>query len=247
MIIDVHAHLGEDVVFDEACTEEALIAWHDRFGVEKMIVQPFIPRTYLQDHRAIHDRIAALCKAYPGRVYGMASIHPHFTREDYVREAERCVASLGFVGLKMTPIAHAVRPDSRDGRMVFDTARMLNVPLMIHTGSGAPFADPAGLAHVVEDYPDVPVILAHAGTDLLFAQALQLAERHAQVYLEPSWLSILCVQKALDTLGPTRLLFSSDHCENLPVELAKYRTVLAGDDLDLVLGGNAQRLFRLGV
>lgn len=246
MIVDAHAHLGEDVVFDEVCTEEELIEWHDRYGVAQMIVQPFIPRSYLEAHRAIHDRIAALCRTYPGRVYGMASIHPHFSRADYMAEAERCVREMGFVGLKMTPIAHAVRPDSKDGRMVFDAARALDVPLMIHTGSGAPFADPAGLEGVLPDYPDVPVILAHAGTDLFFAQALHLARRFAQVSLEPSWLSILCVQKALDALGPTRLLFSSDHCVNLPVELAKYRTLLSGNDLDLVLGENARRLFRLG-
>ena len=246
LILDAHAHLGHDVVFDEDSTEEELLHWHERCGVSGAIVQPFVPRPYLEDTAAIHDRIAALCRQHPGRFFGMASINPHLRPQEYDREAVRCVRELGFVGIKLTPIAHAAHPNTADGRHVFEMAQTLAVPVMVHTGAGAPFADPAALEQVAADYRAVPIVLAHAGTDLLFTQALALARRHEHVYLEPSWLSILNLRKALGTIGAGKIMFSSDHAVNIPVELAKYTTLLSpGPELERALAGTAIEVFGL--
>ena len=247
MIIDAHAHLGHDYVFDEECTEEELLGWHRRCGVDGAIVQPFVSRPYLEDTQAAHDRIGALCAAHPGRIFGMASINPHIRPREYEAEAERCVKKLRFVGLKLTPIAHAAHPASRDGRHVFDVARSLGVPVMVHTGNGSPFADPAALLEVAGDFPETPIVLAHGGTDLLFAQALYLARTHENVYLEPSWLGILNLRHALSTVGPAKIMFSSDHGVNIPVDLAKYRTLLSGPELDQALCRTAITVFKLPV
>ena len=245
-ILDAHAHLGHDVVFDETSTEEELLHWHERCRVSGAVIQPFVPRPYIEDIRAIHDRIAALCRAWPGRYFGMASINPHLRPEAYEREAERCVKGLGFVAFKLTPIAHAAHPATRDGLHVFETAQALGVPVMVHTGAGVPFSDPAALEKASDSFRDIPIILAHAGTDLFFTQALSLARRYEQVYLEPSWLSILNVRKALSVIGPEKIMFSSDHAVNIPVELAKYRTLLPeGEGLERVLSGTAVEVFRL--
>ena len=67
---------------------------------------------------------------------------PIFYPEDYYEEARRCVQDLGFVALKITPIAHACHPSSKDAYYVYEVCRELKVPLMIHTGNGIPFADP---------------------------------------------------------------------------------------------------------
>jgi len=248
MIIDAHAHLGHDYVFDEEATEEELLHYYDEYGVTGAIVQPFISRPYLQDTAEVHDRIHRLCKEHPGRFWGMVSINPHFRPEDYEKEAKRCIQELGFVGIKITPIAHAVHPSSEDGRRVFELARKLNVPVMVHTGAGVPFADPISLAGVVKDYRDIKIVLAHAGTDLFFQQALYLAKENENVYLEPSWLSILNIRKALKEIGVTKLMFSSDHAVNVPVELTKYRTLIHdANQLERVLSGTAVEVFNLKV
>lgn len=57
MIIDVHGHLGEDVVFDEQQTEEQLLDAYKKNGVDGAIIQPYLPRIYMEDHVRIHDRI----------------------------------------------------------------------------------------------------------------------------------------------------------------------------------------------
>ena len=248
MIIDAHAHLGHDYVFDEEATEEGLLAYYEKYGVLGAIVQPFINRPYLEDTRLIHDRIHAFCRQNPGRFWGMVSINPHFTPEDYEREARRCIRDLGFVGIKITPIAHAVHPSSRDGLHVFEIARELKVPVMVHTGAGIPFSDPVSVIPAARMFPDVSVVLAHAGTDMFFQQALYLAREFENVYLEPSWLSILNVIKALKVLGPSRLMFSSDHAVNVPVELAKYRTaVKTENELEQILSGTVRDVFGLKI
>ena len=43
MIIDVHGHLGEDVVFDEQQTEEQLLDAYKKNGVDGAIIQPYLP------------------------------------------------------------------------------------------------------------------------------------------------------------------------------------------------------------
>ena len=66
MIIDVHAHLGDDFVFDIAQNEADLLSAYDACGVDKAIVRPFIYRPYLSDMRAANDRIARLCRTHSG-------------------------------------------------------------------------------------------------------------------------------------------------------------------------------------
>lgn len=248
MIIDAHAHLGHDYVFDEDSTEEKLLYFYGKHEIDGAIVQPFINRPYMKDTLEIHDRIHKFCINAPGHYWGMASINPHFSPEDYEKEAVRCVKELGFVGLKMTPIAHAVHPSSRDGIHVFETARELNIPVMVHTGAGAPFSDPVSLLPAVKSFPKVKIILAHGGSDAYFQQALYLAENFKNVYVEPSWLSILNTRKLLHTIGAERVMFSSDHGINVPVELAKYRTLLEDNkQLEQVMSGTAIEVFQLNL
>lgn len=246
MMIDAHVHLGYDYVFDYELTENDLLQANEKYGVDIAIVQPFIPRPYIEDHMKIHDRIYALCCKYPGRFYGLASINPHFRPEDYDRELLRCVKELGFVGVKITPIAHAAHPASKDCMHVFEIAGVLDIPVMVHTGNGIPFADPVACIPAAKTFPNVKMILAHAGGEMFFEQALRLAREYENVFLEPSWLNVLSVRTAIESLGAGKIMFSSDVPENIPVELAKYRTAVSNEkDLEMILQGTASEVFNL--
>jgi predicted TIM-barrel fold metal-dependent hydrolase len=246
MIIDVHAHLGEDCVFDESQNEEQLLAAYDACGVDKAIIQPFVCRPYIEDTRAIHDRIYKMTRDNPGRIYGLASINPHFCPEEYEREAVRCIRELGFLGLKITTIGHAVSPSSKDGMHVFEMAQALNVPVMIHTGIGLPFADPANAWRAIEAFPHVRTILAHAGSNLMQEQAIMLAKKYDNVYLEPSWMPGVCITGMVKTVGAGRILFSSDQCGNLPVAIETFKLSIPDkNDLQMVMSGTARQLFGL--
>jgi len=228
-ILDAHVHLGEDCVFDEVQTEQEIIDTFNEYGVYGGIIQPFIPRMYIKDTMAIHDRIAAMTRAYPNRFFGMMSMNPHFYREDYEKEAKRCIKELGFVGIKLTPIAHDAHQSNKDSIMVFEVARELGVPVMVHTGAGVPFADPMQIAKPIEAFPDVKVVLAHGGGANMITSAIYLALRYDNVYLEPSWVSVMNLEGMYKQVGASKIMFSSDMLANLPVELQKYNLVFKNE------------------
>lgn len=248
MIIDSHAHLGYDVIADLGLTEEELISACKANGIGGAIVQPLITRPYLDDTREIHDRIHRLCTDKTVRFWGMISMNPHFRPEDYDREAERCVRELGFVGIKLVPNAHGVNPSKRDGIHVFEVARKLGVPVMVHTGSGTPLSDPMALLPAARQFPEVKIVLAHAGSDLMAAQATFLAQEFENVYIEPSWLSILALGGILKAVGAKKIMFSSDIPANLPVELAKFKALAKdGAEFEQLTSRTAMEVFNLAL
>jgi predicted TIM-barrel fold metal-dependent hydrolase len=248
MIIDVHAHLGVDVVFDEEKSEEDLINAYKEYDITGGIVQPYLPRIYIEDHEAIHDRIYELTKSTEKKFWGMASINPHFRPEDYDREATRCIKELGFVAIKITPIGHATHPSSKDALHVWEVCRKLNIPIMIHTGAGIPFSDPMSVDKALSMFKDVPCVLAHAGSEIHNQQATYLAKKYENVFLEPSWVGVLGVANMIKTVGTTKIMFSSDNTDNIPVEMAKYKSLIKNeDDLENVFYKNAVNVFKLKI
>jgi predicted TIM-barrel fold metal-dependent hydrolase len=245
VIIDAHCHLGTDVVFDMETNEQDLLECCRSNGIDGGIVQPFIGRPYISETKKIHNRIKNLCLENSNRFWGMASINPHFTARDYDEEAERCICDLGFVGIKITPIAHAVNMDSKDSFHVFEVAKKLNVPVMVHTGMGIPFSDPAALYPPVKKFGDVSIVIAHGGANFFTKQAIYLAQAFENVTIEPSGAGIEATELILNAIGSKRVMFSSDVRLQAPIELAKYRYLLSGEELDQVLYKTANRVFGL--
>jgi predicted TIM-barrel fold metal-dependent hydrolase len=59
---------------------------------------------------------------------------------------------------------------------------------------------------------------------------------------------VLGVMNMLKTVGCGKILFSSDNVYNIPVELAKYRSLIPkAEDLEMVLYKNAVALYRLSI
>ena len=242
-IVDAHFHLGTCRVFDADVDEDRLLATQDAHGIGVSIVQPY---PGAPDAAAAHDRIAALARSTAGRVVGLASLSPHVDADAYFAEVSRCVRELGFVGVKLHTIGHAVNPRGRDAEKVFETARQLDIPVMVHTGPGVPFADPAQVVPRLRQFPEVTVVLAHAGAGIFTGSAIAVAETFDNVVLETSWCRAPDLAAMVAALGPDRVLFGSDHPYNAGAELAKYRSGLLTDvQLTRVLGGAARDVFAL--
>jgi hypothetical protein len=244
MLIDAHQHVGDCRVFDLDVPEETVLAAIEEHQLDHALVMPF-PGPY--DAAAVHDRISAMTAATGGRVRGIVNLNPHQDRPAYAHEAERCVRDLGFVAIKLHTLGHAVEPGSADGRAVFAEAARLKVPVMIHTGgAGVPFASPAHAMPLAQEWPDVPVILAHAGMGLASREAAIVAQRCPNVYLETSWCGTLDTAMLIRTVGPERMMLGSDGVANLGVEIAKHHAIgLETASLGRCLGGTAKEVFQL--
>jgi predicted TIM-barrel fold metal-dependent hydrolase len=245
MIVDAHAHLGYDYVFEHDFNLQNLLEGMEKNGIDISIVQP---GTTFDLKNAIkqHNNIAKLSKKLPGRIFGMANPNPHLSRSKYREELERCVKDLGFIGVKLHPFAHAINPNSSTGRNVFEVASHLNIPVMVHTGSGIPWSLPSILEPIAKDFSSLKIILAHSGGNLFVEEALLVAKNCPNIYLEASWTASSAIYRFCKVLGPDRIMFGSDHPENIPTELAKFRSIgLNQDELEWCLGKTAIKVFNI--
>jgi uncharacterized protein len=245
-VVDVHGHLGYDNTFDEDFTEAELMEAHEH-GVGVTIVQPGTC-VYLEDVQRQHDAIADLCARRPGQFFGMANPCPHLREDDYRREMERCVRVLKFVGVKLHPLAHAVKPGGTAGERVMRTARDLGIPVMVHTGAGAPFALPSAMIPVAQKYPDVKIVLAHAGASIYSGEASLALSLCPNVYLDTSWSAGFALRGWVREFGANRLMMASDHGDNAATELTKHRTCgLTQEELEWCLGRTAVEVYKLPI
>ncbi len=243
-IIDSHTHVGPDRLFSlPPVSPDELLAAMDRYQIHVSLV---MPQPGVDRPEEVHDLIAGTQARWPARIRGIALPDLRGSQDAYAREAERCVRDLGFVALKFHTAGHAVSPTSPLGRVPFELASALGVPLMIHTGYQIPYALPSLVAVRAREFPDLSLVLCHAGMAPYAQEALDLALTRPNVYLEPSWLPVYALRQAVQKLGPERILFGSDIILNVPVELAKFQALdLAPADHARCLGANAAALFHL--
>jgi uncharacterized protein len=242
MIIDAHSHLGYSEIFSAGITEELLLETMHAYDIDVSMVMPAAG----SDPRSTHDAIANLAAQQPGRIFGMVSMTPLIGKSAYKHEAERCIREFGFKAIKLHPLAHAVSPVSEVSNVVFETADSLGVPVMVHTGTGAPFALPSLLIRRARQFPDLKIILAHAGFAIYSEEAIIAAEVCDNIYLEPTWCIAGDIRRMVKTISPERVMFGGDLPSNVPVELTKYRTLdLTEDERTWCLARTAQTVFDL--
>jgi uncharacterized protein len=244
MIVDTHTHLGVSALSAFAVTEGQLIETMDRHGVDLSLV---LPHPVMDNPFQAHDDIAAAVARHPGRLRGVASLSPIMPPDHYRREMERCIHDLGFVAIKFHPPCHLLPPTSEKADIVFRTAHDLHVPVIVHTGIGVPNGLPSLCILPARAYPDLPIILAHAGYGVYVQEALVAATVCPNIFVEPSWCGPNNVKMLVQELGAERMLMGSDQPDNLPVELAKYHAAgLTEAQLERIFSGTARMVFNLG-
>jgi predicted TIM-barrel fold metal-dependent hydrolase len=242
-IIDTHCHLGVSKLSGTTITEAELLQTMGTHGVDMGLV---MPHAVTDDPIAAHDAVAYLCRRQPERFRGIVNLSPLWDEADYRREASRYVREMGFVALKLNPMQHLTSPLMANADKVFSTGAELGVPVIVHTGLGAPWSLPSLCIPPARRHPDLPIILAHAGFAIYADEAYVAASECDNIYLEPSWCMVGTLRRFVQKLGAGRILFGSDSPANVPVELAKYRAAsLSAEELATCLGGTAARIFRL--
>lgn len=242
-IIDTHCHLGTSKLSGNTITGDDLLSSMEAHGVDMALV---MPHAVTDDPVASHNAVADLIQSNPQRFRGIVNLSPLWSEKDYRREATRCVQEFGFVALKLNPMQHLTSPLMENADKVFDTASDLGVPVIVHTGMGAPWALPSLNIPQARRYPDLPIILAHAGYAVYSLEAYVAASECNNIYLEPSWCTIHYLKWLVKRLSTERILFGSDVVANLPIELTKYNSLGLNEyELANILGITAQRVFKL--
>jgi uncharacterized protein len=85
--------------------------------------------------------------------------------------------------------------------------------------------DPAMLVPRAKQFPDVTIILAHAGAGIFSGAALGMAQAFDNVLLETSWCRVSDIGQMISAVGSRKVMLGTDHPNNVPVELSKYRSL----------------------
>jgi len=242
-IVDAHQHMGRSMYSHTQTSADELIEGLNSYGISQALV---MPQPNLDHPADIHDAIAETAQANPNRIFGMVSISPRFSERDFRAEVKRCVEELKFKALKLHPLGHNVSIASKDAHILFKTAADYDLPVLIHTGTGNPQALPSLALRPAKAFPDVKIVLCHAGWSVYAEEALITAEIADNIYLEPSWCGPYQIKAMIDSIGAERVIFGSDHLSNIPSELAKFTNIgLDPAKLELCLGNAAKTLFKL--
>ncbi|MFQ5718027.1 MAG: amidohydrolase family protein [Acidobacteriota bacterium] len=180
---------------------QAFLRRLDAAGVERAGIINYTSPDLMGFTDEVNRFSARFCAEDPGRLLAFGSVHPRFTT-DPAGDVRR-LRDLGIRALKIHPPHQLVAANGyRDGAgmsgpvpalaEIYRAAQDLKMPVTIHTGTSvfpgarSVFGDPMGIDDVAVDYPDLTILLAHAGRPLWYEVCFFLARRHPNVHLELS-------------------------------------------------------------
>jgi uncharacterized protein len=202
-IVDAHTHLGHDED-GQSLDLPGLLAYLDQVDPSaRACVFPLHDPERRPAYRVPNDRILQWASESGGRLYPYCRLDP---ADDPVSEAERCL-NLGARGIKLHPRAQAFGFDTEAVESIWRVAREAAVPILIHAGRGMPRMD--SLADLALRYPDVVLILAHAGIADQGMFAARLAD-HPSIFYDTSTFSVFDQLALFARVPAERILFASD-------------------------------------
>jgi predicted TIM-barrel fold metal-dependent hydrolase len=241
-IIDTHVHLGDCRMCEYNNTEEDVLKAVDENKLSCAILQPF---PWANEYKKTHERISILAQKYPNKFYGIISVNPHCDKKKFFNKVNQIVNLGGFVGIKLHTLGHAVTPSSSDAHNVYQIARELKIPVMIHTGL-TNFGEPVLALQPAQQYPDVNFILAHCGWSGQAPQAIVTASQAENIYLETSWTSIEEKAGIISSLGSHKVMMGADTLLNIGIEIEQYlRLKIPEKDLENIFYKVATKIFNI--
>lgn len=205
--------------------------------------------------QAIEDMLP-VAEHDPGRFRLVANVNPHL-HYPVATEVERQL-DLGAIALKVHPVHAGVAVDDKSLYPAYAVCEGRGIPLIVHCGTsnfpGAQnkYGDPVYLDDVLRDFPGLTLVLAHGGRGWWYDAAAFLALTYPNVWIDLAGLPPRRLPDYYAKFDLARLarkwIFATDW-PSVPGIARNIEAVaklgLPDDVLAGVLGGNAERVFRL--
>ena len=202
------------------------------------------------------EDLLPLAEHNPERFKLMANLNPHY-HHPLSEELERQM-SMGAVGLKLHPVHGGFAPNDRALYPAYWLCQQHGLPTVIHCGTSTfpgstnRYADPALLEDVIRDFPHLTVVLAHGGRGWWYDAAGFMTLMRDNVWIEISGLPPQKLPEYYEKYDFERLakkmIFGTDW-PGVPGlknnALALFDLGLERDTVELILHGNAERVYKL--
>jgi predicted TIM-barrel fold metal-dependent hydrolase len=191
-LIDDASHAG---VRDILATPDNVVRFLDENGVERICCINYVSPDVMGFTREVNDWVAGFTRRHRDRLVPVGSVNPLI--ETNVRDEIRRILDLGMAMIKLHPLHQLFSPNAYRGELprlaeIYRECEARGVPVMIHSGTSIfpkarnVFADPMPIDDVAIDFPNLTIIVAHAGRPLYGETAQFLARRHGNVFLDIS-------------------------------------------------------------
>lgn len=245
MIIDSHVHVDEVPALGWMDPPETILRLMDEAGIARAAIMTYTDAP-ASNERAI-DYIAEAVAAHPQRFVGYARIHPWYG-DRALGLLRRAINDLGFKGLKLHPVSNLSHPADEPTLRLVRIAADLGVPVLYHCGDEG-FSTPFELEYTARACPDAVVIFGHMGGYFHAEDAIEVARRNDNVYLETSAMPYPSqIRQAIHAIGPERVIFASDGPGCDPrLEIYKVERAAPSDyERTLIMSANITRIWSGG-
>jgi predicted TIM-barrel fold metal-dependent hydrolase len=216
MIIDAHCHLGRSPQFRfPDVSVGKMLQLMDRLDVERAVCS-HLGMLHGAWDLGFRDSIEAFRKS-AGRLLLYTVYDP--MRSDGIDFVQRCLDREGFVGVKIHPSLHGCYADDERYGAIWRLAARRKVPILSHSwdlseqNPAQRFSFPTRFERYLTAYPDVTLILGHAGGRYRgHLAAVELARRRRGVLLDTAGdcYTMGLIEYLVDRAGADRVLFGSD-------------------------------------
>ncbi len=241
-------------------TVDAFIEKMDRAGIEHVFLLAVKAGSAMTtiNRRIPYEKVAEVCAKHPTRFSGLAGVDPTEGMRG-LRELERAVKELGFIGAHLYPHWFEMAPDHARYYPIYAKCCELDIPIQMQVGHCLRYSDerplksvgrPITLDTVACDFPDLKLVGIHIGWPWT-EEMIAVAYKHRNVFIGTDAYAPKHWEKSfvhfMNTFGQDKVLFGTDY----PViDLERARREF--DELGLrpasaakVLRDNAIRLYGL--
>jgi uncharacterized protein len=239
---------------------EAFLEKLDRAGVERalLVAAKAGSKMHAISYQIPYEEVAKLVEMHPDRFSGLAGIDPTEGMRG-VRELERAVRELGFVGAHLYPHWFEMAPDHARYYPFYAKCAELDVPIQIQVGQCLRYSDdrplpsvgrPITLDTVACDFPELKIIGIHIGWPWT-EEMISVAYKHPNVFIGSDayapkyWPKELV--RFIDSWGQDKVLFGTDF-PVIDIERAMSEILQLGiraESLRKLLRDNAQHIYNL--
>lgn len=238
---------------------DALLRYLDENDVERACCINYVSPDVMGFTREVNDWIAAFTKDHRHRLIPAGSVNP--LHEGDVRGEINRILDLGLGMIKIHPPHQLFAANAHRGELpslaeIYAACQERGVPVMFHTGTSVfpkarnVFADPMPIDDVANDFPDLKIILAHAGRPLYGETAAFLVRRHGNVHFDVSGIPPRSLMKYVPRLVELadRALWGTDWPSpgvvSIRNNIEAFRALNLGSEIEhKILRGNAETIF----
>lgn len=231
---------------------EGILKSMDEAEIEKSVVSAisFLPEWTNKDIMVINNYVLKQCSLSGGRLIPFCTINP------LERDSENVLRSLiedyGFKGLKLHCNMQEFYPNDKNIYPIYKIMEKYQKPILFHSGGIGvnpikdKFGQPIYFDDVACDFPNLPIILGHAGR-IWYNETAMLMRKHKNIYADISTnigrakqYKEIPLQKLLNIIkvwgGSTQnLLFGSDYPFYDQNETVKTLHLLLSEKLESML------------